>query len=231
MALKKNKNKAINQICRSCKDCKYLVNKDTHFECLDKESARISQQDLGCEQWVEKQEVSVITKLDKKEERFAQEYMIDLNGKQAAIRCGYSEVGAHVQGSRMLSNPNVQHQISLLRQTAKENLGTSHQQMLSELRNFAYSDITQTMCMSMEQIKELPADIRRMVVSYKSKTRLLQSKTDETGQTVQMIEETFELKFVDKTKVIEMIGKHTGFFDVDNTPKNQTIIVKRPTRD
>lgn len=231
MALKKNKNNAINQICRSCKDCVHLVNKDTHFECLDKENARISQADLGCDKWVEKQEVSIVTKLEPRQERFVQEYMIDLNGTKAAIRAGYSEKGASVRGSDLLANINIQTLISKKRQEAEQKLGTSHQQMLAELENFAYSDITQTMCLTLDAIKELPPEIRRMVVSYKARTRLLQSKTDEYGQVTQLVEETFELKFVDKVKVLEMIGKHTGFFDVDNTPKNQTIVVKRPTRD
>ena len=42
--------------------------------------------------------------LNPKQQRFVDEYLIDLNGKQAAIRAGYSEKTAEVQASRLLSN-------------------------------------------------------------------------------------------------------------------------------
>jgi phage terminase small subunit len=42
-----------------------------------------------------------------KQERFVEEYLIDLNATQAAIRAGYSAKTAEAQGSRLLSNVNV----------------------------------------------------------------------------------------------------------------------------
>jgi phage terminase small subunit len=40
--------------------------------------------------------------------RFVSEYLIDLNATQAAIRAGYSENTAEVQGPRLLGNVRVQ---------------------------------------------------------------------------------------------------------------------------
>jgi phage terminase small subunit len=48
-----------------------------------------------------------MTILTAKQERFVEEYLIDLNAMHAAIRAGYSKNGAQVQGHRMLSNANV----------------------------------------------------------------------------------------------------------------------------
>jgi phage terminase small subunit len=45
--------------------------------------------------------------LTPKQERFVEEYLIDLNATQAAIRAGYSEQSAEMQGSRLLSNDKV----------------------------------------------------------------------------------------------------------------------------
>ena len=39
---------------------------------------------------------------------FIMEYVVDLNGKQAAIRAGYSAKTAEVQASRLLSHVKVQ---------------------------------------------------------------------------------------------------------------------------
>ena len=46
--------------------------------------------------------------LPEKRERFAQEYVVDLNATQAAIRAGYSARTAKAQGSRLLTNVDVQ---------------------------------------------------------------------------------------------------------------------------
>ena len=46
-------------------------------------------------------------KLTAKQQRFCDEYLIDLNATQAAIRSGYSEKTAYSQGQRMLKNVDV----------------------------------------------------------------------------------------------------------------------------
>lgn len=48
-----------------------------------------------------------MAELTQKQERFVEEYIKDLNATQAAIRAGYSEKTAGVQGSVLLKNPNV----------------------------------------------------------------------------------------------------------------------------
>ncbi len=48
-----------------------------------------------------------MNKMTAKQERFVAEYLIDLNAKQAAIRAGYAEKGAAVEGSRLLATPKV----------------------------------------------------------------------------------------------------------------------------
>ena len=45
--------------------------------------------------------------LTARQEKFVEEYMIDLNATQAAIRAGYSAKSAHVGGPTLLDNPRV----------------------------------------------------------------------------------------------------------------------------
>ena len=52
-------------------------------------------------------------KLTEKQQRFVEDYLIDLNATQAAIRAGYSAKTADQQGSRMLANVKVQQAISV----------------------------------------------------------------------------------------------------------------------
>lgn len=46
--------------------------------------------------------------LTPKQQRFCEEYLIDLNATQAAIRAGYSAKTANEQGARLLANVSVQ---------------------------------------------------------------------------------------------------------------------------
>jgi phage terminase small subunit len=45
--------------------------------------------------------------VDDKHQRFVEEYLVDLNATQAAIRAGYSPKSAECQGSRLLRNVKV----------------------------------------------------------------------------------------------------------------------------
>ena len=53
--------------------------------------------------------------LNAKQEAFCREYIIDLNGTQAAIRAGYSERTAQEQSSRLLSNVMVSDRVAELK--------------------------------------------------------------------------------------------------------------------
>ena len=53
-------------------------------------------------------------KITPKQERFCQEYLIDLNASQAAIRAGYSRRAAKEQGCRLLATVRVQAEIEKL---------------------------------------------------------------------------------------------------------------------
>ena len=53
----------------------------------------------------------VVAKMTAKQQRFCDEYLIDLNATQAAIRAGYSEKTANVIGAENLSKPNIKEYI------------------------------------------------------------------------------------------------------------------------
>lgn len=53
-----------------------------------------------------------VMKLTDRQERFIDEYLIDLNGTQAAIRAGYSERTANEQAARLLAKVSIQRAIA-----------------------------------------------------------------------------------------------------------------------
>lgn len=68
--------------------------------------------------------------LTAKQKRFADEYLIDTNGKQAAIRAGYSEKTANEQASRLLTNVNVKSYIDeRMKEIEAENIADAKEVM------------------------------------------------------------------------------------------------------
>jgi phage terminase small subunit len=74
-----------------------------------------------------------------KQIQFAQEYVIDFNGKQAAIRAGYSEKTAEAQASRLLRNVKVRSEIERLLEDPIGKRNETRERVLAELEQLAYS--------------------------------------------------------------------------------------------
>jgi len=160
-------------------------------------------------------------KLSTKQKQFCLEYLNDFNGTQAAIRTGYSERTARTQAAKMLTKGNIQNFISLLKGKRNNKLQISQEEMLTELVKYAESDITDTLGLDVQGLKDLPIEIRRMIGSYK----LTRQKIGD------IVIETIELKFIDKVKIIDMINKHIGLYDADNKQKSDVIVVKPQRND
>ena len=71
--------------------------------------------------------------LPEKRERFAQEYVVDLNATQAAIRAGYSARTARAQGSRLLTNVDVQERVRELQAARAERVQIDADWVLARL--------------------------------------------------------------------------------------------------
>lgn len=68
-----------------------------------------------------------------RQEEFCRQYLIDLNGKQAAIRAGYSARTAEFQASRLLSNVKVQEYLQKLQAEARKRTDITRDEVLNEL--------------------------------------------------------------------------------------------------
>jgi phage terminase small subunit len=95
-------------------------------------------------------------------------------------------------------------------------LRTSHEAILNELYNWAYSDITETIMLAPEEVKSLPIEIRRLITKFKTTSKSYMVDDETFTETV------VELWFVSKEKAMEMIQKHTGFYEKDNSQKSDT---------
>ncbi len=91
-------------------------------------------------------------KLSVKHKRFCEEYLVDLNATQAAIRAGYKEKTARSQGQRLLTNVDIQKYIAELQKKQSERTGITADTVLKELEKIALTD---TEISGKEKIKAL----------------------------------------------------------------------------
>jgi phage terminase small subunit len=76
--------------------------------------------------------------LNKRQLRFIEEYCVDLNATQAAIRAGYSEKTACSIGVENLSKPHIKTEIDKILKGRSEETGLTAKMVLDELKSIAF---------------------------------------------------------------------------------------------
>src|SRR5690349_3808788 len=79
--------------------------------------------------------------LSEKAACFVQEYLLDLNATQAAIRAGYSEATAYSQGQRLLKHVEVKKAIAAAKKERAERMAIKQDRVLAELARVAFFDM------------------------------------------------------------------------------------------
>ena len=144
-----------------------------------------------------------MAKLTEKQQRFVDEYLIDLNATQAAIRAGYSVKTADVQGSRMLGNVKVQQAIAEAMAERSKRTGVNQDRVVLELAKIAFVKMTDIVdCKG--RIKDTATDDDLSCIeSIKYK-----ESDNEFGGSVER-----EVKISPKLKALELLGKHLGMWN------------------
>ena len=76
-----------------------------------------------------------------KQQRFVDEYLVDLNATQAATRAGYSTRTANEQGARLLANVSVRSALTAAMQAREKRTHITQDRVLQELARIAFFDI------------------------------------------------------------------------------------------
>lgn len=143
-----------------------------------------------------------MAKLTDKQQCFVDEYLIDLNATQAAIRAGYSAKTADQQGSRMLANVKVKQAVAEKQAQRSKRTGVNQDRVVLELAKVAFAKMTDIVD-SKGRIKEdaSPDDLA-CIESIKYK-----ESDNEYGGSVER-----EVKIASKLKALELLGKHLGMW-------------------
>lgn len=102
-----------------------------------------------------------------KQKRFVEEYLIDLNATQAAIRAGYSEKTAYSAGQRMLKNVEVRSYIEERQKQAR-----NKRIMTAEKRMERLSDIAMNHDVKPSDVVKAIDVLNKMTGEYVSKVEI-----------------------------------------------------------
>lgn len=141
--------------------------------------------------------------LSEQRQRFVDEYLIDLNGTQAAIRAGYSVKTAQEQASRLLSNVMVQQAIAKRMAERSKRTGINQDRVVLELAKIAFVKMTDIVDDHGRIKGTATDDDLACIESIKYK-----ESDNEFGRSVER-----EVKIGSKLKALELLGKHLGMWN------------------
>ncbi|WP_163998666.1 terminase small subunit [Pyxidicoccus caerfyrddinensis] len=147
--------------------------------------------------------------LTPKQAAFVREYLVDSNGKQAAIRAGYTELSAEVTASKLLRNPKVRESVEAGKAVVAERAEVEAVEVLRELKRIGFSDPGRVLDAdgALLPLHKMPEDIRRAIASVEVED-LFAGKGEERVQVGTLT----KVKFWDKPKSLELLGKYLKLF-------------------
>lgn len=156
-----------------------------------------------------------MAKLTAKQKRFVEEYLIDLNATQAAIRAGYSPNSARDIGSENLTKPDIRARIDEALAERSKRTGINADRVLREIARIAFVNAADVINFDSATIAEgASTDDTAAIASVKVKTI-----PTADGEGVER-----EIRLADKLKALELCGKHLGMFK-DNPEANIPVTV------
>lgn len=139
--------------------------------------------------------------LTDRQKAFCDEYLIDLNATQAALRAGYSPKAAQRMAVRNMQHPAVRAYLEERRSARIERTQITQDFVLAELMKIATADGTDFAAVgkrnrvTLTPTEDLPPEKRAAVASVKK------------GR------DGVEVRTYDKLRALELLGKHLGMFD------------------
>ena len=151
-------------------------------------------------------------KLSPKQERFVQEYLIDLNAARAAIRAGYAAKTARGIGHENLKKPDIAAAIEKARAERAERAKLTGDMVVDELRNIAFASMGDYMKSTPEgdpylDFSTLTADQKAALAEV-----TVEDFVDGRGAHARAVKRV-KFKLHDKQAALVSLGRHLGLFD------------------
>jgi phage terminase small subunit len=155
---------------------------------------------------------------------FCEEYLVDLNATQAAIRAGYAKKTANREGSRLLLNVDIQKKIQELKDKRSNRTQITADRVLQELASIGFARITDVLKVREVERKTIDLELDDpdsddpITTTLKYKDVQIFNTDDIDPNVIPAIAAIkqgthgIEIKMHDKVKALENIGEHLGMF-------------------
>lgn len=141
--------------------------------------------------------------LTPRQRRFVEEYLVDLNATQAAIRAGYSPKTARVIAAENLAKPAIAEAIIEAKAARSVATRVTAERVVEELARLAFFDIGKLFHEQggLKPFHEMDEDTRRAIVAHD--VEMLREEGEQVG-TIRKV------KMADKLGALNTLAKHTG---------------------
>lgn len=146
-----------------------------------------------------------------KQQRFVDEYLIDRNATQAAIRAGYSEKTAQQMGSENLLKPVIQSAIAKGEAELAERTKITQDKVMKELEKIGFSNMLDyvTITDGGDPVTDFSALTRDQAAAISE--IVVEEYTEGRGEDARNVKRT-KFKLSDKRSALVDMGKHLGMF-------------------
>lgn len=152
--------------------------------------------------------------LNPRQQRFVEEYLIDLNATQAAIRAGYSAHTANEQSSQLLAKLNVADAVARAKAERSARIGLTADRVLEELvaigfaRMPDFAEWGSGRQMSLKSSTDLSEHNAAAIVQVVETEKFIKT----TGDDETLMSRERSIKLHDKVGTLKLIGQHIGMF-------------------
>ena len=149
-------------------------------------------------------------KLTPKQKRFVDEYLIDLNATQAAIRAGYSPKTANEQGARLLANVSIAQTIQKAMQDREQRTEITQDRVLQEYARLAFYDPRKLFQPdgTPKPIEALDDDTAAALAGLE-----VREEFEGAGENRAFVGYTKKYKLANKLGALDSLAKHLGLFE------------------
>ena len=149
--------------------------------------------------------------LTPKQQRFVEEYLIDLNATKAYIRAGFSEKHAHTNAAKLLQNTTIADAIAKAQNKRAERTEITQDMVLQELAKIGFSNMLDYMTKtdSGDLVPDFSALTRDQAAAISEIT--VETYTEGRGEDAEEVKRV-KFKLGDKRAALVDMGRHLGMF-------------------
>lgn len=161
--------------------------------------------------------------MDARHQRFADSYLLSFNATKAAIDVGYSSATAGQTGYKLLRREDVQQYLAERRIALATSTGVTLERTVAELARVAFADLRDVVEWGTRAVKVSDALTVDMAFAEPKDSDTLSPDAAAAVAEVSQGKAGFKVKLHNKTNALDMLMKHLGGYERDNTQKGDAI--------